>query len=156
MNQDTGIPEYVQTAEEIARHAHSGQKDKLDADYIEHPSRVAQRVRAYDSSPEAVAAAWLHDVLEDTGTTAEGLYQAGIPAEVIETVELLSKQEGQPLQEYCAGIRKSPLALAVKRADVDDNTDPARTSRLNKETRARLTEKYARTRALLDVSEDAA
>lgn len=156
MDQDTGVPEYVRTAEGIARHAHSGQRDKLGADYIEHPARVAQRVRAYDRSPEAIAAAWLHDVLEDTVTTAEGLYEAGIPAEVIETVELLSKQEGQRLEEYCAGIRKNPIAMAVKRADVDDNTDPARTSQLSEETRARLVEKYTRTRTLLGVAEDAA
>lgn len=46
-----------------------------------------------------------------------------------------------------------PLALSVKRADIDDNTDPSRTSRLPEETRDRLAKKYARTRALLGINE---
>lgn len=140
---------YVETAERIARRAHRDQHDKLGADYIEHPARVAERVLRYSTSPQAVATAWLHDVLEDTEFTAQGLSSAGVPGEVVAAVELLSKREGQSLEEYCAGLRANPIALAVKQADLDDNTDPARTTRLPEAARERLAEKYARTRHLL-------
>lgn len=144
--------EFVTTAERIARKAHAGQQDKVGAGYIEHPARVADRVRQYSETPQSAAAAWLHDVLEDTPVTAEDLREAGIPDDVIIAVELLTKRKGQSLEDYCAGVRENPIALAVKQADVDDNTDPARTAQLPEETRERLAAKYARTRQLLGVT----
>lgn len=144
--------DFVEIAETIARRAHTGQQDKVGVDYIEHPARVAERVRQYSEVAEAVAAAWLHDVLEDTPVTAEDLREAGVPDDVIIAVELLTKHQGQSLEDYCAGVRENPIALAVKQADVDDNTDPARTAQLPEETRERLAAKYARTRQLLGVT----
>ena len=49
-------------AEQIARKAHDGLTDEADRPYIEHPARVAARL----TDPELRAAAWLHDVVEDT------------------------------------------------------------------------------------------
>ena len=143
---------YLHSAEVIARRAHAGQTDKLGADYITHPARVAERVRDYSDTPAAIAAAWLHDVLEDTPTTTDELREAGIPDHVIAAVELLTKRPGQTLEDYCAGVRSNPIALAVKQADVDDNTSPERTPQLSAETRERLAQKYARTRHLLGVA----
>ncbi|MFF5793843.1 hypothetical protein ACFY5D_17490 [Paeniglutamicibacter sp. NPDC012692] len=48
-----------------------------------------------------------------------------------------------------ARVLANPTALRVKRADIDDNTDPARTVLLPEATRKRLAAKYARTRHLL-------
>ena len=144
--------DFIATAEWIARQAHAGQHDKVGVDYIEHPALVAHRVRQYSETPQAAAAAWLHDVIEDTPVTAEDLREAGLPDDVIIAVELLTKREGQSLEDYCAGVRENPIALAVKQADVDDNTDPARTAQLPGETRERLAAKYARTRQLLGVT----
>jgi hypothetical protein len=59
----------VQTAERFAVAAHEGQTDKAGRPYIEHPRRVARRL----DTPEALAAAFLHDVLEDTEHTAADL-----------------------------------------------------------------------------------
>ena len=56
------------------------------------------------------------------------------------------------LEDYCTGVRSNPIALAVKQADVDDNTGPERTAQLSSETRERLAQKYARTRHLLGVA----
>jgi hypothetical protein len=52
----------LQRAEQIATEVHAGQVDKAGAPSIDHPRRVAGHT---DGSPDAVAAAWLHDVLED-------------------------------------------------------------------------------------------
>jgi len=59
----------------IAREAHGKQTRKYSADpYVLHPARVAARALLLDGmSEEAVAAAWLHDVLEDTDITATQL-----------------------------------------------------------------------------------
>lgn len=68
----------VVITEAIARRTHSKQTDKLGVDYIEHPAQVAERVLYYSLSPEAVEAAELHDVLEDTPVTARDPREAGI------------------------------------------------------------------------------
>ena len=76
------------------------------------------------------------------------LAAAGIPATVIESVVLLTKTGG-PLDAYYARIRENPVALAVKLADIADNSDPARQARLSPEVRERLTRKYAKAVAAL-------
>lgn len=55
----------------FARLAHEGQRRKYTArPYIEHPARVAGRVAAHPRATAAmVAAAFLHDVVEDTPHT---------------------------------------------------------------------------------------
>lgn len=57
----------------FARRAHEGQRRKYTArPYIEHPARVAGRVAAHPRATEAmVAAAFLHDVVEDTPHTLD-------------------------------------------------------------------------------------
>lgn len=55
-------------AAHFARHAHAGQRRKYqDQPYIYHPARVAGRMALHPEATEAlVAAAFLHDVVEDT------------------------------------------------------------------------------------------
>lgn len=65
-------------AEQIAAAAHDGQVDKAGQPYIAHPARVAARVAGDE---RAVAAAWLHDVVEDTDVTLADLEQT-FPADV--------------------------------------------------------------------------
>ena len=96
-----------------------------------------------------VAAAWLHDVVEDTAVTADDLRAAGIPEDVVAAVLAVSKVAGEPVEDYFSRVRSDPLAVAVKTADLADNTDPARLAVLDDEVRARLEAKYARARRLL-------
>ena len=138
--------ELVTVARHLASQNHAGQVDKAGQPYIGHIERVADRVSHLE--PEAVAAAWLHDIIEDTTVTQEDLAAAGIPAPVIEAVVLLTKTGG-PLDDYYARIRQNPLALAVKLADIADNADPARQAQLAPEVRERLTRKYAKAVAAL-------
>ena len=138
--------ELVATARRLAAHHHAGQVDQAGQPYLGHIERVADRVRHLE--PEVVAAAWLHDVLEDTAASEADLAAAGIPAAVIEAVVLLTKTGG-PLDADYARIRPTPLALAVKLADVADNSDPDRLAQLAPEVRERLTRKYAKAVAAL-------
>lgn len=132
-------------AEQIATTAHQGQVDKAGRPYITHPARVAARVAGDE---HAVAAAWLHDVVEDTEVTLADLEQL-FPPEVTAAVEALTRRPGEVPADYYARVRAVPLAVTVKFADLADNSDPQRLAQLDAPTRDRLTAKYARARAAL-------
>jgi (p)ppGpp synthase/HD superfamily hydrolase len=135
----------VAAAKAIATIAHRFQTDKIGVPYIEHPSRVAARL----NDPKHIAAAWLHDVIEDCGITAKDLAAAGISDEVIDAVVLLTRTDKNQGNGYYEAIRQNPIALAVKLADIEDNTDASRTARLEPEVRQRLAGKYEDARKLL-------
>jgi (p)ppGpp synthase/HD superfamily hydrolase len=135
----------VDDAIRIARTAHQGQVDKSGQPYIGHPLRVMGRV----SGPHARMAAVLHDVIEDTGVTAAELLAAGCPPEVVDTVVVLTQLPGESQEDYLARVRTDPVALAVKLADIADNTSPPRIAMLDPATQDRLRAKYARAVQLL-------
>lgn len=135
----------IAAARTIATIAHRGQTDKLGADYISHPERVAYSL----TNPLEVATAWLHDVIEDCGISAPDLLKAGISAPVVEAVELLTRRPDIPSADYYAAIRQNPIALAVKKADIVDNTLDWRLEQLPDETRKRLAAKYEKALAAL-------
>ena len=138
-------------ARDIATRAHRGQTDKTGADYIDHPRRVAERVRQYAAADQQEAAqvvAWLHDVVEDTGVTLDDLRE-DFPANVVAGVDAMTRRPGEDGDDYYRRVAAPPLARAVKQAGLDDNTDPARTALLDEDTRGRLARKYAHAREVL-------
>lgn len=135
----------IAAAKAIATIAHRFQTDKIGVAYIEHPRRVAARL----TDPTHVAAAWLHDVIEDCGVTADDLIAAGISQEVVDAVVLLTRTDANKGDGYYLAIRKNRIALAVKLADIEDNMDPRRTALLTAEKRERLAAKYAHASELL-------
>jgi len=147
-----GQEQLVATALTIAREAHAGQVDKSGHAYIEHPVRVAKRVRRRDpdASAAVVAAALLHDVLEDTELTRADLLARGIPVDVVDDVDAVTKRPGEPAEEYFARVRARAGARAVKAADIEDNTDPERLALLDESIRQRLVAKYERSLRLLE------
>ena len=148
MNRGPNAPALLATALAIAARAHAGQVDKAGRSYLAHPLRVAARV--VDAGDEVVAAALLHDVVEDGALTVEDLARAGVPGRVVEAVDQLTRRPGEA---YSAAVRRAaahPVAAIVKRADIADNTDPARLALLPEELRARLTAKYVRALAVLE------
>lgn len=140
--------EQVALAKGIAFIAHRGQLDRSGAPYIDHPGRIAERFDAAGEPVEA-AAAWLHDVLEDTPITPEELFEAGVLPEVIEVVRLLTRSPDVAADEYYARIRGHAAARRVKLADIDDNTARWRLRRLDYDTQLRLVEKYRQARRAL-------
>ncbi|MGW9630204.1 hypothetical protein ACWGST_05835 [Agromyces sp. NPDC055520] len=138
----------VALAKGIAFAAHRGQLDQIGAEYIDHPGRVAERFDAL-AEPVVVAAAWLHDVLEDTSVTAQNLLEAGVQPEVVEIVQLLTRTPDVADDAYYARINRHPVARRVKLADLDDNTAPWRVRRLEYDVQVRLTEKYRYAREVL-------
>lgn len=149
-------PLLVERAREVAQAAHQGQKDKAGRAYIGHPARVAEHARrrceeagvyGYEADL-VVAAAWLHDVVEDT-TTGEEQLREQFPPQTVDAVMAVTRRPEEDPEVYYARIRATPGAVLVKSADLDDNTDPERTALLEPALRQRLAQKYARSRQLL-------
>ena len=141
----------VTEAQEVATQAHQGQVDKNGSPYIGHPKRVAGHVPRH-AAPEDLAAAqavaWLHDVVEDTPVTLADLARQ-FPAEVVAAVDAMTKRADEDRDAYYLRVGANRIARAVKQADLDDNTDPARTAQLDPATRQRLAEKYEHARSVL-------
>ncbi|MGW1886474.1 HD domain-containing protein [Streptomyces sp. NPDC001970] len=135
--------------EAIAREAHAAQTDKAGRPYTEHLQAVADGVRARGGSDEQIAAAWLHDAIEDDALSRDWLEAAELPQSVKEMVLALTKRRGEDLADYTRRILATPGALLVKESDLAHNANPDRLAVLDEATRARLTAKYATVRRLL-------
>jgi len=119
--------EMVRMAEAVAREAHAGQfrRDGVTP-YAVHPEAVASRA---GDDPDAVAVAWLHDVIEDTAVTADALRERGFPTQVVEAVQTLTKRDGLSYDDYLEAVAASPLARRVKVADMLSNLADGPTER---------------------------
>ncbi len=73
----------------FAEKKHSGQKRKSGEDYVLHPLRVAIEASKLKLDVSSMAAALLHDILEDTDTTSEEL-KMKFGEEILFLVESLS------------------------------------------------------------------
>lgn len=84
---------------------------KGGAPYIEYPAFVADRVRWLGGDEVEVAAAWLHDVVEDTPVSLDALAEV-FPARVVEAVDGLTRREGELYFDYIE--RAGRIALRVQ------------------------------------------
>jgi (p)ppGpp synthase/HD superfamily hydrolase len=141
----------TQTARTISLESHGGDKNQHDGElYLLHVNRVAigSAAQARRLQAELIAfgivdeygnvdldmveaAAWLHDVVEDTFKTlamieadfvAAGHNYAKIE-KILAAVALLTKPDDGSLsnKDYYLRIARNPLARAVKLADLQDN-----------------------------------
>ncbi|MEU1438091.1 HD domain-containing protein [Streptomyces sp. NPDC005775] len=138
--------------EAVARRAHAAQRDKAGRPYGEHLAAVAEGVRARGGSDEQIAAAWLHDAVEDDALSERWLADAALPPQVKDMVLAVTKRDGEELPAYARRILDTPGARLIKEADLAHNADPARLAVLDPATRTRLSEKYALVRGLLGLT----
>jgi hypothetical protein len=126
----------VRRAAELANEAHAHQRRKGNGvPYVSHLESVARRLIEHGYDDETtLAAAWLHDLLEDQPAYAARL-RADFPAAVVETVEALSETKrdahGRELEKserfagYVAGLMRDSeavrRALPISCADKVDN-----------------------------------
>ncbi|MDQ5942196.1 MAG: diphosphokinase / guanosine-3,5-bis(diphosphate) 3-diphosphatase, partial [Pseudomonadota bacterium] len=105
----------VRDAYAFAEAAHSGQKRYSGEPYITHPLAVAGALAEWRMDAQAVIAALLHDVMEDTAVTkAEISRRFGKQvAELVDGLSKLDKIEFQSHQEAQAeNFRKMLMAMA--------------------------------------------
>jgi (p)ppGpp synthase/HD superfamily hydrolase len=139
----------VEVTIRFIKDAHAGQVDKGGVEYWKHPVSVMNRLGP-DASMECKMVALLHDVIEDTSYTAEDLLRMGSPENVVASVKRLSKPKGMPYLDCIQAIVVSGdrMAIAVKRADNQDNLDPERLAKLPPDKQAG-DEKYRRSIEIL-------
>jgi GTP diphosphokinase / guanosine-3',5'-bis(diphosphate) 3'-diphosphatase len=97
---------------------HEDQFDKGGEPYILHCLAVMMKV-----PKEYRVIAVLHDVVEDCGVTVDDLYNLGLEEDQVHSILLLSKFEGQTLDQYKTGIFSDKAAMIVKMADLEHNSD---------------------------------
>ncbi|MFE9167922.1 phosphohydrolase [Streptomyces kebangsaanensis] len=140
--------------EAAARAAHAGRTDKAGRPYAEHLRAVAEGVRARGGGDELVAAAWLHDALEDGVLSEEWLDAAPLSGSTKAVVRALTKRPGEEPEAYARRILATPGARLVKAADLAHNADPHRLAALDEPTARRLARKYATMRGHLGLAPD--
>jgi guanosine-3',5'-bis(diphosphate) 3'-pyrophosphohydrolase len=109
----------VDDARNFALMAHRNQRYS-DQPYSVHLEHVVAVLHRYDiNNPEIIAAAWLHDVIEDTEVSPRAMQQFG--SYVAHLVWCVTNQPGANRRERNAGtypkIRSNRHAILVKLAD---------------------------------------
>jgi len=140
----------LESAYHFSKAAHEGQFRKSGEPYISHPLAVADILAQWHLDPQALTAALLHDVTEDTEVTKTEISRNfGNPvAELVDGVSKLDKVEFDTLEHAQAeNFRKMLLAMArdvrvilIKLADrlhnmrTLDAVEPAKRRRIARET----------------------
>ena len=123
----------IYVAKEIASTYHHNMHDRYGNPYFEHLERVADRVRdmEYEMVDETseielyVAAAYLHDVIEDTDINPEEIAEL-VSTEVLNAVTLLTRRNKETYADYVGNIKRADgvsgkIARVVKIADLLDH-----------------------------------
>jgi len=137
--------ERIKAAYAFSAAAHAQQTRMSGEPYITHPLAVAGAVVEWHMDADAIAAALLHDVLEDTGTTKKELADR-FGREVAELVDGLSKLDKMEFASYeeaqAENFRKMLMAMArdmrvvlIKLADRQHNLQTMSAMRPDKRRR---------------------
>ncbi len=135
----------IEAAFTFSAKAHAHQKRMSGEAYITHPLAVAGAVVEWRMDADAICAALLHDVLEDTGTSKQELAEM-FGKEVAELVDGLSKLDKMEFASYqeaqAENFRKMLMAMArdlrvilIKLADRQHNLQTMGSMRLDKRRR---------------------
>lgn len=107
----------VVAARALATRAHAGQERVGGAPYLVHPVEVVAILRDHGiHDPDTLAAAWLHDVVEDTPCELPEI-EGQFGPRVADIVDRLTKRPGQPKEDYYARVWADSSAATVKLAD---------------------------------------
>lgn len=116
----------TQKALYLARKLHDGQHRRDGTPYISHPLKVCSTLISYEIDDDVtLAAALLHDVLEDCGDKLpqggqELISVYGFSPEVLMLIQMLTKQSGlddHALNLYFKRIEGNPKAALIKLSD---------------------------------------
>ena len=130
----------------IAAEAHAGQKDRAGAPYVLHPIRLMIQM----DSEDAMMAAVLHDVVENSVWTLDNLRKEGFSNEVLNAVDSLTHRdkEGEDYWDYIQRAKSDPIAIKVKLADLEDNLNPDRLNEVTEKDEKRF-DRYRKAQEML-------
>jgi hypothetical protein len=122
------MSDLISRAERFARVRHEGQfrKGKAQEPYTIHLEEVAVLVGRWSGSESAIAAAWLHDTVEDCPPTSLAELETLFSKEVADIVAELTDDKALPKasrkeQQIINAPKKSDEASLVKLADKTSN-----------------------------------
>lgn len=108
----------LEDAISLAADMHAGQLDKQGKPYIFHLLRVMFQMDTLEEQMVAL----LHDIVEDTCLTSEGLTNSwGFPEAVVAAIVCLTRVEGQTYAEHIKLCGSNPLSRKVKIEDLRDH-----------------------------------
>lgn len=139
----------VTDADLLAVRAHGADRNKAGLLFIDHVRRVAAAMRD-DPDPIAVPAALLHDSVEKGSFSWDDLHAAGADDRLIAVVDALTERDGEAETEYFTRCVADPLALRIKRADIQDKFDVIDHSDLPAARRAELHRRATQRMQLLE------
>lgn len=125
----------------ITAQAFEGKFDKGGNPYILHCLTVMNAIKHLGE--EAMCAAVMHDLVEDTDYTPKKLIELGFSNEVVTWVDILTHKQTDTYDIYIKSISLSKIATAIKLADLRHNSDILRMKGLRKKDFDRI-EKYHR------------
>ncbi len=130
----------------IAAEAHAGQKDRAGDPYILHPIRLMIQM----DSENAMMAAVLHDVVENSVWTLDDLRKEEFSNEVLNAVDSLTHRdkEGEDYWDYIQRAKSDPIAIKVKLADLEDNLNPDRLNEITEKDEKRF-DRYRKAQEML-------
>ncbi|SHI19093.1 GTP pyrophosphokinase [Sporobacter termitidis DSM 10068] len=114
-NNPTADLSRIRTAFDFAANAHENQRRKDGSLYVTHPLASAEIIAEMGLDEEAIIAALLHDVIEDTGVTHEEIAKrfGSNVADIVEGVTKLSRvMYTSKEEEQMENLRKMLLAMA--------------------------------------------
>lgn len=123
---------------------HKDQVDKSNIPYVLHPLHVAEQM----TDEYRTVVALLHDIVEDTDVTLEQLDMTGFPQEVLDALRVLTHSSGVDYFKYIEEIGKNEIAIDVKLADLEHNSDLSRLDEITEKDIARV-EKYKKSMVYL-------
>jgi (p)ppGpp synthase/HD superfamily hydrolase len=117
----------LQKAIEIAVDAHKDVFDKSGQYYILHPLTVMARVGdKTNGNEEAMMAAVLHDVVEDTDINFDELKRLGFSRTVIDAVDSVTKRDGENYMDFVKRSSMNTIGRIIKLEDIKHNMDITR------------------------------
>lgn len=111
----------VHAAEELVAAHQTNRRWYSGEPYYQHCLRVSRTVALLSIDPAVVAAAVLHDIVEDTDITLEVLTALGFPERTVELVSMMTHPEGVSYPDYITSLMSDTDAIAIKKADISDN-----------------------------------
>ncbi|OEU61884.1 MAG: hypothetical protein BA870_05955 [Desulfuromonadales bacterium C00003094] len=123
----------IERARQFATQAHeriNQQRKYTQQPYTVHLKNVAEKVATVSDDPEMLAAAWLHDTVEDTLVTFEEvdrLFGPGVMRLVMDLTDISKPGDGNRAVRKAIDRRHTatacPRAKTIKLADLIDNCD---------------------------------
>ncbi len=117
----------IEKAARIALREHAGQKRKDGSPYVIHPFMVALKLTQHNFPETVIAAALVHDVMEDT-TFPEAELRRELGDEVVNIVKAVTNEKNEDWEakksKYVETVRNGPVgAKAVCAADKIHNLE---------------------------------